>query len=212
MERAETINYWQNRGKDYLGEFDNQKKVTEIRYKRQEQQLIFCLKPYLGNKNINMLEIGCGFGRITKLLLNNFSFSNYDAFDLSIEQINNAKTYVNDSRVNFLNKDVFSFTPETKYDVVSAFEVFMHIPFIDIEKVIHKYSKITNQFINLDWSVKTEPKISGECYCFQHDYEKIYHEAGFDKVIVFKLKDSLLSVLFKDLKIRQKLFIASKVN
>ncbi|MGA8739384.1 MAG: hypothetical protein WB501_10195, partial [Nitrososphaeraceae archaeon] len=57
--------YWLERGKVYKQEFQYNKK-----FKLQEQTLVEYLK-----KNIpfsTVLEVGCGFGRITKILLSAF--------------------------------------------------------------------------------------------------------------------------------------------
>ena len=47
---------------------------------------------YLKNIEFNtVFEFGCGFGRMTKLILDNFDINDYTAIDVSIDQINNAK-------------------------------------------------------------------------------------------------------------------------
>ena len=59
----------------------------------QEQILVEYLR-----KNISfstVLEVGCGFGRITKIILSNFpEVTEYVAVDLSPDQIENARNYV----------------------------------------------------------------------------------------------------------------------
>ena len=55
---------------------------------KQEKSLLSYLKTLSFD---TILEFGCDFGRITKLILDNFNVNNYTAFDLSSDQINNAK-------------------------------------------------------------------------------------------------------------------------
>jgi len=54
--------YWTQRGKDYKKNFK-----YDDKFELQEQILIEYLKKYSFD---SVLEVGCGFGRITKLLLN----------------------------------------------------------------------------------------------------------------------------------------------
>ena len=79
------------------------------------------LSEYLRNfspKFKNVLEVGCGFGRITKLVLSNQpDIQKYTAIDLSPDQINNAEQYVrsgidnrriNDIVLTFAVSDIMS--------------------------------------------------------------------------------------------------------
>jgi cyclopropane fatty-acyl-phospholipid synthase-like methyltransferase len=63
--------YWLKHGKSYKDEFRYNKK-----YRLQEQTLIQYMSSHIfedsRNKQMRVLELGCGFGRITKLVLSNF--------------------------------------------------------------------------------------------------------------------------------------------
>jgi len=82
------------------------------------------------NKFHSVLEWGCGFGRITKLMLTRYSeIQEYLAVDLSPHQIANAKTYLDS--IIFLHKElefqvsnIQSFKSEKKYFLC---EVLMYI-------------------------------------------------------------------------------------
>ena len=86
FKKYKPIDYWSKRGKKYQDEF-----VYNEFFKIQENTLIDYLKAIQFK---SVLEYGCRFGRITKLLLENFNIKQYKAFDLSQDQINNAKNYV----------------------------------------------------------------------------------------------------------------------
>jgi len=75
--------YWEKRGKVYQKEF-----VSSKGLELQEKILVDYLK---GIHFESVLEIGCGFGRITNKILSNFPEKKYVAIDLSEDQINNAK-------------------------------------------------------------------------------------------------------------------------
>jgi len=116
--------YWAERGKEYKKNFKYSDK-----FELQEQMLIEYLKKYSFS---SVLEVGCGFGRITKLLLTNFpEITDYYAFDLSPHQIENAKINIKgvpkSESVQFAISDIQSFQSSKKYDLVIASEVLLHI-------------------------------------------------------------------------------------
>lgn len=58
------------------------------------------LHHYLKKISFNsVLEFGCGYGRITKLILDNFSLNYYTAFDVSPHQLYNAKKECSDHKL-----------------------------------------------------------------------------------------------------------------
>ncbi|MGH9998111.1 MAG: class I SAM-dependent methyltransferase, partial [Nitrososphaeraceae archaeon] len=75
----------------------------------------------------SVLELGCGFGRITKLILSNFpDIQVYTAVDLSPHQIQNAREYLISATSNnvisdgisleFIVSDIKSLQTNKKYD------------------------------------------------------------------------------------------------
>jgi ubiquinone/menaquinone biosynthesis C-methylase UbiE len=166
--------YWLERGKVYKQEFQYNKK-----FKLQEQMLTEYLK-----KNVSfstVLEVGCGFGRITRILLSNFpEITEYIAVDLSPEQIENAKNYVmeEDKRgvVRFIVSDIQSLEINSKYDLVIAPEVLLHILPSEIKEVIAKLVRWSRKnIVNIDWYEDIPPQKAAP-HNFIHQYEKIYHE------------------------------------
>ena len=166
--------YWLERGKRYREEFQYNKK-SEL----QEKMLIDYLKNIPSFSTI--LEVGCGFGRITKLLLSELQgIDEYVAVDLSPHQIENAKKYTNPLRVNvdlkFIISDIQSLQLDKQYDLVLASEVLMHILPSEIVWVIRKLVKMSNKHVvNIDWYEKQTPKKVAP-HNFIHQYEKIYKD------------------------------------
>ncbi|MDQ3838958.1 MAG: class I SAM-dependent methyltransferase [Thermoproteota archaeon] len=164
--------YWLERGKVYKQEFQYNRK-----FKLQEQMLIDYLKKNVSFSNI--LEVGCGFGRITKLLLSNFSeVTDYVAVDLSPEQIENAKKYVsevdNKNTLKFIVSDIQSLSLDTKYDLVIAPEVLLHILPAEIKDVIAKLESWSKKnIVNVDWYEEVVPRKAAP-HNFIHQYEEIY--------------------------------------
>lgn len=163
--------YWTERGRDYKKNFQ-----YNDNFELQEQMLIDCLKKYSFS---TVLEVGCGFGRITKLLVSNFpKINEYLAFDLSSHQIENARINIKDTPnneiVQFAVSDIQSFNSNKKYDLVIASEVLMHVLPSEIETVIQKLVSLSNKYIcNIDWFEDKIPK-RAESFNFIHPYEKIY--------------------------------------
>src|SRR5919109_3371302 len=147
--------YWFERGKKYRQEF-RYNKNSEL----QERILIGYLKNNLSSCFSSVLELGCGFGRITKLLLTEFpNILEYVAIDLSPDQRENAKEFIKPAidtnernPVNFVVSDIQSFQNEKKYDLVVSAEVLMHVLPSEIEGVMTKFVGLSNEhIINIDW-------------------------------------------------------------
>lgn len=163
--------YWAERGQDYKKNFQ-----YNDNFELQEQMLMDYLKKYSFS---TVLEVGCGFGRITKLMLTNFpKITEYLAFDLSSHQVENAKITIRDvpnsERVQFAVSDIQSFHSNKKYDLVIASEVLMHVLPSEIETVIQKLVSLSNKYVcNIDWFEDKIPK-KAESFNFIHPYEQIY--------------------------------------
>jgi SAM-dependent methyltransferase len=170
--------YWFRHGKTYKEEFQYNKK-----FELQEKMLIEYLKNLSVSPFSTVFELGCGFGRITKLLLSNFSnITEYVAIDLSPDQIENAKEFVRPTietrqqnlNIDFMVSSIQSFQIQKKYDLVMASEVLMHVLPSEIEDVIHKLVSMSNEHVvNIDW-YEESPAAKAAPHNFIHQYEKIY--------------------------------------
>ena len=171
--------YWHERGKKYKENFRYNKNFV-----LQEDLLITYLSDNLFTSDAttkSILELGCGYGRITKLLLTKFAnmIKEYHAVDLSPHQIENAKKYVdsNDNKLTFSVSDIQSFITNKKYDLVILSEVLLHVLPSDIDSVIKKVISLSNNhIINIDWYEDKLPrdyKIRAT-YNFIHQYEELY--------------------------------------
>lgn len=159
--------YWFEQGKIYEKEF-----VHHLGFDIQERTLIEYLQRYVAFSTV--LEVGCGFGRITKLLLSNFpKITKYVAIDLSPHQIESAKRNVN-GNVEFIVSDIQSFHPDSKYDLVLASEVLLHILPSEIKHIISTLLGWSRNLVHIDWFEENPPERVAP-YNFNHQYEKIYH-------------------------------------
>jgi ubiquinone/menaquinone biosynthesis C-methylase UbiE len=170
--------YWQERGKVYQKNF-----VYDKNMRLQESMLIKHLSDsiFTSDESVqSVLELGCGFGRITKLLLTNFqNIQEYLAVDLSPHQLENAKKYVDshNDKITFLLSDIQSLnTNNKKYDLVILSEVLLHIIPSEIDSIIKKIISLSNKHIvNIDWYQDNLPQdYKRASHNFNHQYEAIY--------------------------------------
>ena len=167
--------YWRERGKVYKKNFryDKDKRL-------QEEFLLTHLSGISGSFK-SVLELGCGFGRITKLLLTNYdNITEYLAVDISPDQIENAKTLIssaklsNKVKLDFLVSDIQSLKLDKQYDLVILSEVLLHILPTEIDSIVNKLISMTKRhIINIDWYEDQPPKTQAS-HNFIHQYESIY--------------------------------------
>ena len=170
--------YWYEHGKVYKKKFRYDKN-----FRLQEEFLIDYLNGITGSFK-SVLELGCGFGRITKLLLTNYNnITEYLAVDLSPHQIENAKNLLssmkklpdNEVKLDFMVSDIQSLNLDNKkYDLVILSEVLLHILPTDIDSIIKKLITLSKKhIINIDWYEDELPK-KQTLHNFIHQYEAIY--------------------------------------
>ena len=167
--------YWHERGKIYKQDFryDANKRL-------QEEFIIDYLNGISGSFK-SVLELGCGFGRITKLLLTNYdNITEYLAVDISPHQIENAKNLLssmnisNKVKLDFMVSDIQSLNLDKKYDLVILSEVLLHILPTEIDSIIKKLLSFSKKnMINIDWYEENPPKKQAP-HNFIHQYETLY--------------------------------------
>jgi len=130
-----------------------------------------------------VFEIGCGYDRITKAILQQFPNVKIQAIDLSPQQIIIARRYANSDRVEFsVGKIQDLDVSERNYDLVIAVSVLLHIPFHDIDGVVMKMVKMSKKHIvNVDlYGSAAQMVLRG--YVFAHDYTSLYKKFGVKEV------------------------------
>lgn len=200
--KYENKSYWVEEGKKY---FTNYSKMDAPTVKRYDTQADLIIKFLSDLQFDSVCEAGCGFGRITKRIVEKFNIQKekYLAFDVSQDQLNKARELVGD-RVEFQQSSIEELDTARKYDLVLASEVLMHIPLENIESNLAKLASLSSKYVvNIDWR-ETDPKKSSFC-CFAHDYKKIYEKMGL-KTQVFEL-DRFANL---ENKINQTLYLAQK--
>jgi len=206
--------YWFNHGKTYKKEFRYNKN-----FELQEKILIDYLKNNVSSSSFSsVLEVGCGFGRITKLLLSNFPhIREYLAIDLSPDQIENAKELIKPAietkeqvpNLTFLVSDIQSLQIQKEYDLVIASEVLMHILPSEIAEVMRKLISMSSEHVvSVDW-YEQQPPSKAASHNFIHQYEKLYRNMP-EVLNVYRIPIMKKGSWLKSVDTKQCLFHATK--
>jgi len=185
MEVTTAEAFWLDRGRRYCDEFQRHSFVARRYFQLQEKALVKVLNGFSFD---SVLEVGCGFGRITKLIKDKFPISRLKGIDLSPSQIENARKYVKNEEVELSVGRIQDLDiPDNSYDLVIAVEVLMHVPFEEIEAAVAQLVRVSrNHIVNLDWyRQRSGIQIGG--YCYAHDYVSLYRKFGVRKIDVIPI-------------------------
>jgi len=117
----------------------------------------------------NVLEIGCGIGTVSNLILKFITEGSFVGLDISPESINMAKNFnAFHKKAEFMVNDMSNFTHKTKFDFVVFPDVLEHIPVEQHANIFETVSKLTTPdaviLINipepnyLNWVRENDPK------------------------------------------------------
>ncbi len=188
--------YWLERGQNYIRE-----RFPKEFHQLQEQFLLDVLRASRIPLT-RILELGCGFGRITRRLAETFPNATITALDLSPVQLENARRRcAAHSNVCFAPYDFYSGAPflGSNYDAVIAIEVFLHHPRAVVRGLFERLAAVGRYLVNIDWS-EAWPWPTPE-HVWVHDYVALHAQAGL-QCAAFVLPQKVDGL-------QQKLFIAS---
>jgi len=153
--------------KEYYDTFKEHQKHLGINIRHRT---IFKNLKALGLKpDSNVLEIGCGIGTVSSLILKFITRGSFVGLDISSESIEMAKKRnAFHKKVEFLVNDMSNFTHKTKFDFVVFPDVLEHIPVEQHANIFKTIAGLTTPnavvLINipepytLDWSRRNTPE------------------------------------------------------
>lgn len=143
---------------NYYNKFDSQNPIERRLMTNFYKALYLCIDKVLeksgGGKPIDVLEAGCGEGRITELVhqyLKERGYTvNFEAFDISDDVVRQAAR--NDLDVVFYVDDIYCIHSEKKYDLLICSEVCEHLE--APQRAIEELKRVSSDLII---SVPNEP-------------------------------------------------------
>lgn len=119
--------------------------------------------------NSNVLEVGCGIGTVSNLILKYITDGSFVGLDISPESIKTAQKFnAFHKKAEFLANDMSNFSHKTKFDFVVFPDVLEHIPVEQHANIFKTIATLTTDnavvVINipepnhLDWVRKHEPE------------------------------------------------------
>ena len=152
---------------EYYNAFKEQQKKLGINIRHRT--IFRNLKKNGLKRNSNVLEIGCGIGTVSNLIINYITKGNFVGVDISTESIEIAKQ-INSGFKNaqFIVSDMADFTHNIKFDFVVLPDVLEHIPLEQHSNLFKILSSLTtpNAIIlanfpepnYLNWARKNSPE------------------------------------------------------
>ncbi len=152
--------------KEYYDEFKNHQKKLGINIRHRT--ILKNLKNLGLQPNSNVLEIGCGIGTVSHLILKVITQGSFVGLDISSESIKLAQQFnAFHKKAEFMVNDMSNFTHKTKFDFVVFPDVLEHIPVEQHANIFKTISELTTPnatvLINipepnyLDWVRKNDP-------------------------------------------------------
>lgn len=182
MPKYDPNTYWYKLGEKYTSSdvFANPHKL-----KMKMLRVIALLKLLETLQFNSVLEYSCGFGFITKFILDKFKVDDYVAFDASPHWIYEAKVLCKNHSIDFQTSMIEDFKTDKKFDLVLGVSVLHHIRPNNIKPIIKKLLGYTKKdFIHDDQPFVPNHKIERTTSNFWYDYKQIYQELGYDVKII----------------------------
>jgi trans-aconitate methyltransferase len=152
--------YWTKRGKGY------EQEAIDRGWHDTENAPILDLLDTLDFRTV--LEVGCGFGRVGKAILDRRDIA-YTGLDVSPDLIEGAKRLLPDHEL--ICADLATWDSDRQWDLVLAVSVLGHLLPTDVPNVIAKLRRMAaSHLVTVDWN-----EVGGQTsFQFGHDYRTLY--------------------------------------
>lgn len=123
--------------------FIGQTKLADGLWEESETKAIIKICSDIASKKINnLLDVGCGTGRLIKLYSQLLKPNLYIGIDPDSIRIHQANQQVSDSAVCLYNADILDFNYPQEFDVVICSHVIQHVRAGTVEQIINKVCSI----------------------------------------------------------------------
>lgn len=137
----------------------------------EAETILGALLPSLG-PIADVLDVGCGRGRLAGLLADVLPDAHYSGIDIGEAQV--AATQLVRPEGDLYHSSLQDFTPgRRRWDLVLVSEVLMHIPPEDIEAAVLKLVSLSSRWIvAVEWTEPVPPPIAE--WNWIHDYRALF--------------------------------------
>ena len=165
--------FWDKWADDFI------KDPWQIRTHPQHQWLLKKIKTL---KPKSIFEVGCGFGRNIKFLIENgIKPNSITGLDISGRMIKLARDYINNNRVKLSVISIEKFAEIKNFDLVFTHGVLMHIPPNNTEKALDNIIRISKKHLILIEQNYSPPKSDkSSSYTFVHNYKDMLKMSNLD--------------------------------
>jgi len=162
--------YWRKRGRVYRREFGAHSDETRRAFRYQETEFLEALRPLEFD---SVLEVGCGFGRMLRLVADEFAPGRIAGVDVSRHQLQEASGLLKGHNPELYEADItrgLPFLEDDSFDLVFTSEVLMHLP--EPEPIIREMARVSRRYVaHLEYTAaQPEP----ERWEFRHDLAGLY--------------------------------------
>jgi len=180
LKKYDPLVFWKPLGKDYFAGFRNA---------QQYQSAVRWINDRLKVMNVeNLLDAGCGFGRVIPFLLEAESVKSAVGVDISDSMLECAKEYLTPKegsklsqfrdKIELKQADVrqLPFESET-FDCVLSCELLMHLDKEDMEKALREMIRVSRKYIMLveRWAFPGE---HNEPHIWSHNFSELFASLG----------------------------------
>ncbi len=136
------------------------------------------------HKPKSILEVGCGFGRNIKFLMDSgYPPKQITGIDISSNMIIKAKKYVKTKEVEFKTASVLNIPfKDSQFDMTLSHGVLMHVQPSNVDTAINEIVRVSKKGI-----VLVEQNYDGNEYTFIHNYKKLFQQK---KINIVEYKSS----------------------
>jgi ubiquinone/menaquinone biosynthesis C-methylase UbiE len=176
------LHFWEDYGDRY---FKSYKRPQDI-----QKNLAWILHKITSLKCTNLLDVGCGFGRLIPFLIDGKAVSEITAIDFSPKQIASMDEYLKDypqrdkikvQCVSVKNTKL----PDASFDCVLSSECLQHLPLPSLHYAIREMYRVTRKYVVIVERFVFDGE-RPQPHIWTHNYSKIVTDNGF-KVLESKL-------------------------
>ena len=165
--------YWLLRGEHYLG--NDGYRLAKRWHTQQERHFVELVK---ASQPQTIIEVGCGFGRMTKAVALAIPGIRILASDISSHQLHHARKHCAGLNAEFSEYDLYDDSPFPMVaDLAMAAEVFYHLPQSILRLVVARIFDAAPILIH-DYDPQTAPGSNAGQHYFSHDYASVYGSMG----------------------------------